>query len=612
MTSTPDTIKIIAVRIANFRSLQSIEISLDDLTILIGPNNVGKTSFLDAFHAAIGTGRQLAGKEDIHLRKGESDAPKDRKAMIDVLIKPTDSKGAVAEQFPPGSFWTNLWGEGLSQDEEFNDFVAIRTTLACNPLHGEYKLERRFLKEWLPTGKWQEAEQKERVSIADIEPLALHYIDAKRDIEDDLRVRSSLWHRLVGDFGLDASDVVALEAVLSDINTQLVTRSSILRHIQDHLSDVRKVVFAEDAEIEVSPVARRLRDLSRGVDINLSTASDQAFPLTRHGMGTRSLASLLVFRAFATWKREQADKEGSYVHSVLALEEPEAHLHPQAQRSLFAQIRHMPGQRIVSTHSPYFAGQAKLEQLRLFKKEKGATYIAQLATEEIEDNDKRKLEQKIIATRGDILFARGLVLFEGETEEQALPVWAENYWDASIHELGFSFVGVGGRDYFPFVWLAQNFSVPWFIYSDGEEETLKHVGKCCKKAKIGDYRTLSNVVLMGEGNDFEKQLVADGYLDEIESTLNAHFSSSDYIGSYMSMMQGQRRRGGALRDYGQADGRKQAALDILEEHKTRLAIPLALTILNANDESRRFPPKVAELFAIISHQFGLTKGGSPR
>ncbi len=40
------------------------------------------------------------------------------------------------------------------------------------------------------------------LDAAQIEPIALHYIDAKRDLEDDLRTRGSFWRRLTDDLGL--------------------------------------------------------------------------------------------------------------------------------------------------------------------------------------------------------------------------------------------------------------------------------------------------------------------------------------------------------------------------------------------------------------------------
>jgi putative ATP-dependent endonuclease of the OLD family len=109
-------------------------------------------------------------------------------------------------------------------------------------------------------------------------------------------------------------------------------------------------------------------------------------------MGTRSLASLLVFRAYALWRKELAEDGGDKVHTLLALEEPEAHLHPHAQKALFAQVRDIPGQRIVSTHSPYFVAQSRLEDIRLLTKAKSDTNVSQLDVSKLTPDERRKLD----------------------------------------------------------------------------------------------------------------------------------------------------------------------------------------------------------------------------
>ena len=216
-----------------------------------------------------------------------------------------------------------------------------------------------------------------------------------------------------------------------------------MKHLKDTLSQLEHIVAADRAGIEISPVARRLRDLSKGVDVSFSSEGSQPFSLARHGMGTRSLASLLVFRAYVSWKAAQVQRQGDHLHPVLALEEPESHLHPHAQRAVYTQIKTIPGQRLVSTHSPYFAGQADLASLRLFTRNGSEATVCQLDVGKLDDGERRQIERHVVATRGDLLFSRALILFEGETEEQALPIWAQNRWKASVHELGFSFIGIG-------------------------------------------------------------------------------------------------------------------------------------------------------------------------
>jgi putative ATP-dependent endonuclease of OLD family len=129
-------IKISEVRIHNFRSLQNICVDLEWLTILIGENNSGKTSFLDALYAAIGAGRRTVSVEDIFLSPGDRRVPRDRAAVIDIIIRPTDIDGKIIETFPAGSYWLALWGEGVSQDEFENEFAGIRTLIKWDPTKG--------------------------------------------------------------------------------------------------------------------------------------------------------------------------------------------------------------------------------------------------------------------------------------------------------------------------------------------------------------------------------------------------------------------------------------------------------------------------------------------
>ncbi|TGN99818.1 hypothetical protein PN36_33250 [Candidatus Thiomargarita nelsonii] len=53
----------------------------------------------------------------------------------------------------------------------------------------------------------------------------------------------------------------------------------------------------------------------------------------------------------------------------------------------------------------------------------------------LDNESQRKIRRQVLNTRGELLFARALVLFEGETEEQALPIFANAYWGKHPYEL---------------------------------------------------------------------------------------------------------------------------------------------------------------------------------
>lgn len=499
------------VRIRHYRCLRSVDIELDALTLLIGQNNAGKTSFLNALFAAIGAGQRGLSSDDVFIRTGEQAAPKSRSIVIDILIRPVDADGKVVDVFPQGSPWLELWGSGIVQDDDDHDLAAIRTQFKWDAIKGEYILDRRFLRDWQkdPT-KWDQSKPVEKVgpvTSQQIEPLALYLLDAKRDIADDLRSRSSFWSKMVDDHGLTPADVERIEQDLTAINRDIVDSSAVFTHVQGHLRDFHETLSCDQDSIAITPLARQLRDLSRGMDVVLSTRGAPPFPLHQQGMGTRSLGTFFSFWAFTTWRQRQGT--AGAVHPMMALEEPETHLHPQAQRALFRQIRRMPGQRILSTHSPYICSQSDVVHMRHFSKNGEETRVSRIdmgsGASAMTPQDLRKIDRQVMNTRGDMLFARAIILFEGETEEQAIPDFAEKHWGKHPHDLGYSFIGVGGHgNYLPFLRMAESFRIPWFIFSDGEAAAITSVNTALSTVGQSTIPGNSRVVVIPNGKNFEE------------------------------------------------------------------------------------------------------------
>jgi putative ATP-dependent endonuclease of OLD family len=113
-------------------------------------------------------------------------------------------------------------------------------------------------------------------------------------------------------------------------------------------------------------------------------------------------------------------------------------LHPNAQKQLYSQINSIAGQKIISTHSPYIAAVAELGQIRNFYKNQ-RVYCGRVAIDALNDEEQRKIERQVINTRGEIFFSKLMVFFEGETEEQALPIFAKCHFEQSAVEMGIDF-----------------------------------------------------------------------------------------------------------------------------------------------------------------------------
>jgi putative ATP-dependent endonuclease of OLD family len=166
---------------------------------------------------------------------------------------------------------------------------------------------------------------------------------------------------------------------------------------------------------------------------------------------------------------------------------------------------------------------------------------------------------------------------------------------------------VGGVDYYPFIWLAQSLGIPWYIFADGEQQPLAALEKALTKLGSPSALVCPNVLVLPNGNNFETQLLADGYLAEIEQALAIAFSEPGYLDNYIADLHGCKGKKGIIRDYGPPNGRSRAALDALANAKTRTAKPLASIISALSDKARQIPPKLCDFFAIISKVHGLSR-----
>ena len=220
-------------------------------------------------------------------------------------------------------------------------------------------------------------------------------MDAQRDIVLDLRDRNSYFGRLLSKIKIGDGLLKEIEEKIKTINQSIVLNSPELASIKVELQKLKNTVSTV-AEIELNPVNERIRDIHRGISISLQDLSSESFSLEYHGMGTRSWATVLTYGAFIAWQYKKMEQENQPYHTILALEEPEAHLHPHAQRTLYNQLSEMKGQKIISTHSPFIASQCQLHEMRHFKKQKSYAEITSFDVSILNGEEKRKLRKRSV------------------------------------------------------------------------------------------------------------------------------------------------------------------------------------------------------------------------
>ncbi|MFM8475365.1 MAG: TOPRIM nucleotidyl transferase/hydrolase domain-containing protein, partial [Planctomycetaceae bacterium] len=108
----------------------------------------------------------------------------------------------------------------------------------------------------------------------------------------------------------------------------------------------------------------------------------------------------------------------------------------------------------------------------------------------------------------------------GETEEQAIPLFARMLWGLHPHELGISVISVDGKTaYTPFLRLAARFNIAWCILSDGKDADIASVNECLKKVGLDEYPKNNRVHRIPNNLDFEGYMTETAYIDAVRALI---------------------------------------------------------------------------------------------
>ncbi|MAZ86090.1 MAG: ATP-dependent endonuclease [Cellvibrionaceae bacterium] len=602
------SIQIDVVRIYGFRGISNIEVTLPRVTVLLGQNNAGKTSLIKALQLALGDYSRYLSDEDFHIGEDEK-----RQEVITVDLRFIAIEGTTrTSEF--SETWQQEFGDKIQAEADGKQFVAIRTIAKPDRVKGGYIVGRFHLDVWPERSGWQDTRINNKNRLGKrLDSIPFISIDAQRDIHSELKEKSSFVGRVLSSVEYDEKDVTELERLVAEVNKEAIEKSEPLKQLKNHLDNLNQS-FEGSGQTELTPFPKKIRDLSKRFSVHFGESDKNSFSMEYHGMGTRSWASMLTVKAFTELLAKNHEEEAEPFSPIMAAEEPEAHLHPNAQRTLYKQLIDAPGQVIISTHSPYIAGLAELHEIKSLRKPDNSVEVYQLRSE-FEGDDLRKLKREVVHSRGELLFSRAIVLSEGETEEQALPELFEAFSGKHPFSLGINFVGVNGSGakYRPFLILAKDLNIPVFIFSDGEDKTIKELKKNYEKV-FGpiDIEKASNITILS-GTDYEGYLLSQGFTGLIEATIH-EVAGAGAIDNWISKRNGTPLKPtksdkppcetckqpifeSELRDYEGEDGRKRAVLEILDSSKPLYAKAITDNLIELPKES--LPQKVIDLFKQI-------------
>lgn len=405
------------------------------LSILVGENDAGKSAIIDAIRLALGVrseDRPYATIDDFHVPRGANQPVNEFLISCKFIGLNKDEQSRFIE-------WCSL-------DE--NDLVlhiSFRAQIYVSNGQRRTLFFRRSGENC--DGPAIEGALREYIATTYLRPL--------RDASQDLRSgrRSRLSQILVSLNCFRGQD-----AVSDDASSESATLATVLNRanlaIESNLAieTARKAIDLQlgDVALESSPLNARLtlanqhQDFQRlleRLELGLTPPPGQLHTVQR-GLGLSNLlfmaAELLLLQDS---DRQSSSREGP---SLLLIEEPEAHLHPQ----LLARFMQMLQDRatkhgvqiVITSHSPYLAAAAELESLILVAN--ANTFPLDASNTMLESDDYGFLRRFLDSTKANLFFARAVLIVEGDSEVLLFPTIAKKLgrpfdrWGISIVNTG--------------------------------------------------------------------------------------------------------------------------------------------------------------------------------
>jgi putative ATP-dependent endonuclease of OLD family len=324
------SILIDSIRVAGFRGIKNLEVFLTRITVLIGTNNAGKTSLIKALQLNLGDYSRCLTEEDFYIAPDEKRVSE---IIVDVRIVPADVNGTRGKEFDVE--WLTEFGDKIQSEANGNQFVAIRTRSQQNVTKGGFDTSRTILENWPSFDNWTTIKLKGTKLSGRLQCIPFISMEAQRDIHQDLRDRSSFIGKILASVEYEKKDILELEAQIKKVNDEAVNKSKELKSLKAHLEKLNQSIGGAGGA-EVTPFPKKIRDLSKNFSVYFGENDANSFSMEYHGMGTRSWASMLTIKSFIEILSNRHTTESKSLFPILTAEEPEAHLHPNAQKHFIA------------------------------------------------------------------------------------------------------------------------------------------------------------------------------------------------------------------------------------------------------------------------------------
>ncbi|WP_433496820.1 ATP-dependent nuclease [Sphaerimonospora sp. CA-214678] len=524
--------RLVCAKVTNFRALEGVKVRIDDqATLIVGRNNSGKTSFVELFERFFGGERPRFTLDDL---------PTSRIRDLKLAARKYRQAERLRESDPARAIVLTDQAVGLlpeirlrltisyQEDEDLSSISAVIVDLSeeCHEAELEARVEVRSALDFLSSISKTKADDKQLAKYFQRHfHVAFHAIGTGAASEVSVPIERSTARQIVSAMFVFAQ--VKFDDVSADrtrklsrtfekfIETYHEDEHAIVAKFENTLAAMAKRLDSSYDDI-FTPVLTLMNTFGNGIfgpgqqprlvseldpvsivkNTTRITYADgdgsRQLPEGHNGLGYSKLAFIVLqVISFLESHRRASPKPAV---SLLFLEEPEAHLHPQMQEVFVRGVRDLLEEQaaegvqvIVTTHSSHIVASGHFEAVRYFDCTGPQLVVKDLAefrhtTEPVPAEETlRFLAKYMVLHRCDMFFADSVVLIEGTTERLLMPAMIRNCADQLRREY-VSVVEVGDAYAYRFRELLAFLGVRTLVITD--VDSVEPIQKTDKNGKL--------------------------------------------------------------------------------------------------------------------------------
>lgn len=470
--------------INNFRSFnKKTTLNFNDgINVIIGQNNAGKTTVIKALDILFNNSSSKRLNINDFNRNASIEELKvcPPKIYISAKLKESENEGEYSDELVTVATWlttlntpyeATITYEYFLPEKEAAEYTSLMKKISTKDINQYWKaIEHNFLKKYVHRVYVGNPEFKNSVQNDEINRFDFQFLTAIRDVERDLFKGNNSLLREVIDFFMDYdiksnSDLEKkekIEQIQKKKRDFSVESKKVIETLQQRMRNgeeqILKYVHNTGAGIDESKPSFDGEivdtELYSALRLIVEKESGIKLPAISNGLGYNNLIYISLLLS-----KMQKDASGEYlgsnakVFSILAIEEPEAHLHPSMQYKFLQFLKENKdsdvNQIFITSHSPNITAAVDLEDILVIQKINEEIKIAYPSKVFNDSNEEDVISRNYVkrfldVTKADLFFAQNVILVEGIAEQLVLPEFAASM-DLNLADSHTTILNIGGR-----------------------------------------------------------------------------------------------------------------------------------------------------------------------